>query len=193
MTLRSAFVTTVSNLMDRDDSLVLCLGDISVFAFRSVFERHPTRCYNLGICEGASVDLCAGLAMSGLYPIYHTIDSFMVYRAYESIMIGFGYQKLPGIFIGVGGSSDYAKLGPTHRCEHGTTLMAQIPGMHIRMPITEATVTVAISNAVMARQLSYIRLEESLAVQESAPPPRPKLHLKLGASNGHAVDPGAQR
>lgn len=193
MTLRSAFVKTVTDLMDERADVVLCMGDISCFAFTPVFKRHPTRCYNLGICEGASVDLCAGLAMSGLYPIYHTIDSFMVYRAFESVLIGFGYQKLPGMFVGVGGSSDYAKLGPTHRCEHGTTLMAQIPGMHIRMPITEATVDLAIRSAIDKRQLSYIRLEESLAVADGDQPPRPRLHLKLGASNGHAIDPGAQR
>lgn len=170
---------------------VLCLGDISVYAFRDVFAAHPTRCYNLGICEQASVDLCAGLAMGGYIPIFHTIDSFLIRRAYESIYIGFGLQRLPGVFISVGGSQDYAKLGPTHQCPESPTLMAQIPGMHIRMPVTPETVDLAITNAVTQRQLAYIRLEESVAVQ---PQERKVLHLpKLGAKNGHAVDTGPQR
>lgn len=167
LTLRSQFAKTVTALMERDERVVLCLGDIGVFAFRAAFERFPTRCYNLGICESASVDLCAGLAMGGLMPIYSTIDSFLVRRAYESIYIGFGLQRLPGVFITVGGSSDYSRLGPTHECPEAPTLMAQIPGMHIRMPVSENTVDLAITSAVRQRQLAYIRLEEAMAVRDT--------------------------
>lgn len=193
MTLRSQFAKTAAALLDERDDLVILLGDIGVFAMRDAMARHPQRCLNIGVLEQGTVSFAAGLALQGYLPLFHTIDSFMVRRAYEQIYIGFGLQRLPGLFVSVGGEHDYAKLGPTHQCPEGTTLMAQIPGMHIRMPVTEETVDLAIRNAVSMRQLSYIRLEESLAVQEVAPVSRPKLHLKLGASNGHAIDPGAQR
>jgi transketolase len=192
MSLRSAFAITATRLLDEDERLVILLGDIGVWAMRAAMAKHPQRCLNIGVMEQGSVSFGAGLAMQGYVPIFHTIDSFMVRRAYEQIYIGFGLQKLPGVFISVGGTSDYAKLGPTHECPEGPTLMAQIPGMHIRIPVSEATVDLAITTAVRQRQLSYIRLEESLAVQDASSllldnvPP-------LGASNGHAISPGAQR
>src|SRR5262245_59166344 len=123
MSLRSAFIQTVSHLMDGDDNLVLLLGDISVYAFRDVFEKHPTRCYNIGICEQASISLAAGLAIEGFYPIYHTIDAFMMRRAYEQLRLDFGEQRLPGLFVSVGGSMDYAALGPTHQCAESVSMM----------------------------------------------------------------------
>lgn len=191
MTLRSQFAKTVSALLDERDDLVILLGDIGVFAMRDAMASHPQRCLNIGVMEQGSVSFAAGLALQGYLPLFHTIDSFLVRRAYEQIYIGFGLQRLPGLFVSVGGSHDYAKLGPTHQCPEGTALMAQIPGMHIRMPVTESTVDLAIRSAVEKRQLSYIRLEESLAMADGDQPVRP--YLKLGASNGHAVDPGAQR
>src|SRR5262245_5491077 len=186
MTLRSQFAKTVIDLMARDDKIVVLLGDIGVHAFRDAFANWPERCINVGICEQASVDMAAGLALGGYYPIFSTIDSFLVRRAYESIYIGFGLQRLPGMFVTVGGSSDYSRLGPTHMCPEAPTLMAQIPGLHMRSPITDATVALAIGNAVMARQLAYIRLEEAAAVAMSdnvVPLPT------SGATNGHGATP----
>lgn len=184
MTLRAQFAKTVINLMERDEKIIVLLGDIGVYAFRQAFERWPERTINCGVAECGMVGMAAGLAMGGFYPIVSTIDSFLVRRAYEFIALDFGLQNLPGLFVTVGGSVDYAKLGPTHQCPEAPTLMAQIPGMHIRMPITDMTVDLAISKAVKGRQLSYVRLEESQSVQEPAPE-RKVLHLPIpGARNG---------
>jgi len=187
MTLRSAFARTVIDLMERDDRLIVMLGDIGVHAFRDAFSRWPKRCINAGICESASVDMAAGLAMSGYYPIYSTIDSFLVRRAYEALYIGFGLQRLPGLFVGLGGTSDYRRLGPTHQCAENRTLMDQIPGMKVLTPASERYASEVIARAIAARQLTYISLEESLAValDDNVVP------LHLGANNGHAIPAGA--
>lgn len=187
MTLRSQFAKTVIDLMASEPSVVLCLGDIGVYSLRQAFERWPDRCYNLGICESASVDLCAGLSMGGFYPIFSSIDSFVVRRAYESIYIGFGLQRLPGMFVTVGGSSDYRRLGPTHCAPDSIALMGQIPGLVMRIPVRDVTVDLAIRAAVNARQLAYIRLEESLVMADTDNIVR----LPTLGANGHAVIVGA--
>lgn len=161
MTLRSAFVATVSRLLDEDESVVLLLGDISVYAFREAFERHPKRCINIGVCEQASVGIAAGLAASGLYPIYHTISSFLVRRAYEFIYLDFGTQRLPGLFVGVGGANEYAKLGPTHLVPEERHLMHRVPRMSFLAPDDEEEVERDVRSAVHHRALTYISLEES--------------------------------
>lgn len=161
MSLRAQFVASVTKLMEEDEKIVLVLGDISVFAFRDAFTRWPERCINIGICEQASVGFCAGLAMAGYYPVFHTIDSFMVRRAYEFIYVDFGIQRLAGMFVSVGGSRDYAPLGPTHMCEGGLGMMLQVKGMRVAMPGDDKDVDGVIMGAISDRALAYVRLEES--------------------------------
>ena len=86
-TQRQQFVNTVSRLLAEDEKVVLLLGDISSFAFRDAMARFPERVLNVGTCEQASVGMAAGLALEGLYPIYHTIDPFLVRRAYEQVFL----------------------------------------------------------------------------------------------------------
>ena len=189
MTLRSQFAKTVTRLLDDDDRLVVMLGDIGVWSMRDAMAKHPMRCLNIGVMEQASVSFAAGLALQGYVPIFHTIDSFMVRRAYEQIYIGFGLQRLPGLFVSVGGTADYAKLGPTHCAPESVALMGQIPGLHIRMPVSELTVDLAIRSAVEKRQLAYIRLEEAMAVRDTD---NVVQMPTLGAGN-HDISIGAQR
>lgn len=184
--LRPAFIASMERLLDWDDEVVLVLGDISSWAFRHAAAKHPKRVLNLGVTEQGSVSFCAGLAMSGMFPVFHTIDSFLR-RCYEQVYLDFGIQKVPGLFITVGGSADYAKLGPTHMAGELPLLMAQVPGMHIRMPVTPGTVDLAICNAARCRQLAYIRLEESLVTADTDNIVRLPT---LGANNGHAVTLG---
>lgn len=158
---RSAFVATVSKLLDEDDRVVLLLGDISVYAFREAKEKHPGRVLNLGVCEQGSIGFAAGLAMAGFFPIYHTIESFLTRRAFEQLYLDFGIQRLPGLFIGVGGARDYAKLGPTHQSAHGLKLMGEIPGMHVKDPPNTEMLEFWIEGMVRNRELGYIRIEES--------------------------------
>lgn len=162
MSKRAAFVSIVSSLLEIDDRAVLLLGDISVWAFRHAAERHPKRVINIGVCEQAMVSFGAGLALAGFYPVIHTIDSFLVRRAYEQIRLDFGEQRLPGLFVTVGGSSDYAKLGPTHMAPEAPVLMRQIPNLRQYHPFTEQRVAESIEFAVKNRELAYVRIEESL-------------------------------
>lgn len=185
-TLRAQFIKTVCALMDTDDKLVLLLGDISTYAFRQCIERHPTRAYNIGIAEQASCSIAAGLAIEGFMPVFHTIDAFATRRCFEQIYLDFGIQRLPGLFITVGGTRDYASLGPTHCAPEAPQLMGLVPGLRISQPRTEMAVDHDIRLAASSRDLCYIRLEESAVIHEVAPK-RPKLHLPIARGhNGNA-------
>lgn len=120
--------------MDNDPRVVVLLGDISVHAFRDVFERYPKRCYNMGICEQSLIGMAAGLSMSGFLPIVHTIEPFLVERAFEQIKDDFGYQELPGIIVGVDVSDTAPNLGYTHQCPYAIEMMRRIKGMNVGEP-----------------------------------------------------------
>lgn len=132
--MRRQFVKTVMDVLEKDERVVLLLGDIGVHGFREAFDRFPKRVYNIGILEQASVILAAGLALDGMIPVFHTIAPFMVERAFEQLKIDFGYQQLGGNFISVGASYDYAALGCTHHCPGDVAILKTIPGMEILVP-----------------------------------------------------------
>lgn len=159
--MRKRLVQTVTDLLEKDDRVVLLLGDIGVFAFREAFDQFPKRVYNIGILEQASISLAAGLALEGMIPIFHTIAPFMVERAFEQLKIDFGYQGLGGSFISVGASYDYASLGCTHHCPGDIALLKTIPGMQTIVPGHPEEFDLALRRNYNSKLPTYYRLSES--------------------------------
>jgi len=132
--MRKQFPLSVMDIMDNDDRVVVLLGDIGVFAFKDVFEKYPTRCYNIGILEQTMVGMAAGMAMAGLIPIVHTISPFLVARTYEQIRDDFGFQNLKGTLVGVDVYTTSPNLGLTHSCPEDITMMNLVPHMKTYTP-----------------------------------------------------------
>lgn len=136
MNMREMFVKTTNEIVDNDKRVALILGGISVASFSESIEKYPERCFDAGISEQADLSVAAGMAISGMIPIFHTIAPFMAERAYEQLKIDFGYQKLGGNFISNGSSIDYSSFGATHQCPAEISVLSQIPNMQILVPGT---------------------------------------------------------
>lgn len=162
-TMREQFAETIEFLLQYCPNVVVLLGDIGTFALNGCFEKHPSRVINVGVCEQTMVGMAAGMAKQGLYPIVMTIESFLLRRAYEQILIDFGYQNLPGMFVTVGASYDYAQYGPTHHCPEGPSLMLPIENMRIYIPGHSADAADYMCKAVRQKELAYVRLSEDMA------------------------------
>lgn len=156
--MRKQFPKTIMDIMDKDERMVVLLGDIGVFAFKEVFEKYPTRIYNIGILEQTMVGMAAGLAMAGLIPIVHTIEPFLVDRAYEQIKNDFGYQELIGNIIGVDVSETASNLGYTHQCPYALSHMKDILGMSVFSPNTPEEFDEVLKNNY-SKSLNYIRIK----------------------------------
>ena len=120
--------------MKQDKRIVVLLGDISVFGFQNCFKDFPERTFNIGICEQSMVGMAAGLSMAGFIPIVHTIEPFLVDRAFEQIKDDFGYQELKGNIVGVDVSETAPNLGYTHQCPHALQHMLSVKGMNVWAP-----------------------------------------------------------
>lgn len=166
--MRKTFVSAVAKLMAEHDNVVVLLGDIGVYGFKRLFEKYPGRIFNIGILEQATVSVAAGWALRGFFPIVHTISPFIVERAYEQLKIDFGYQKLPGIFVGVGGSHDYSKLGATHQCPADVAIMENIPGFTTYTPGNSPELELALQHAYVHHRAAYIRLSDQENLQTNA-------------------------
>ena len=109
--MRKAFGKSVIALAEKDPRIVLITGDeeTELKEFKALY---PKRYFNVGICEQTMIGCAAGLAISGLRPIVHTITPFLIERPFEQIKIDIDEQNLPVMLVGF---SDYPKHGPTHR------------------------------------------------------------------------------
>jgi transketolase len=158
--MRKQFVKTYERVIAADNQQVLLLGDIGVFGFRNAFAAYPTRVFNIGILEPATIGLAAGMAKAGLTPTIHTIAPFLVERAFEQIKIDLGYQELGCNLVSVGASYDYAALGCTHHCPGDIGILQCIPGVEIVIPGTAAEFDALFSQSHNNGKSTYYRLSE---------------------------------
>lgn len=158
--MRHQLVKTVANLMERDESVVLLLGDIGVWGFRDVLDKYTGRAFNIGILEQSMIGVAAGLSLFGMTPIVHSIAPFLVERAYEQLKLDFGYQKLGGNFVSVGASYDYSVMGCTHHCPADVAILKQISNFQIVVPGTPEEFDKLFLQAYNNGHPTYFRLSE---------------------------------
>lgn len=132
--IRQQFADTLLEVGQRDDSLVVLIGDISHFILQPFAKACPGRFYNIGICEPTIVSMAAGLAKVGFHPVVHTIAPFIVERSFEQIKLDFCYQNLSGNLTTVGSAFDYSNLGCTHHCYDDFALIKSLPNTQIVYP-----------------------------------------------------------
>jgi transketolase len=158
--MRKQFTKSIQEILYSNEKTCLLLGDIGVFGFRNELKNIPSRAYNIGILEQATIGVAAGLAKTGLIPFVHTIAPFIVERALEQLKVDFGYQCLNGNFISVGASYDYASLGCTHHCPADISCMLSIPNMEIVCPGTSADFDKLLKVSYNNGNPTYFRLSE---------------------------------
>ena len=142
---------------DEDPSLALVLAEISADLFASALRRHPARAVNVGIMEQTMVGVAAGFALEGFVPVVHTIAPFLAERSLEQLKLDFGYQRLHGLFVTVGGSYDYAESGATHFAPGDVAAVASVPGMRVVVPGTGAEAVTLVNDVLDRPSLTYLR------------------------------------
>jgi transketolase len=178
--MRRQFTKTVTKLFIKDKKIFLILGDIGVFGFQDLLKRESARVINIGILEQATISFAAGLSKIGFIPIVHTIATFMVDRAFEQLKLDFGYHKLNGNFISVGGSYDYAALGCSHHCPEDINLMKNIPTMQIAVPGNSSEFNQLFNQSYKKKLPKYFRLSS----EEN------KLNLKVKFGKANILNQG---
>ena len=118
--MRRRFGKVVAELADRDENIVVLVGDIGYRVFDEFRDKHPDRFINLGICEQSMIGVSAGMALEGLKPWVYTITPFLIERPFEQVKLDIDQQNVNVKLVGY---ADYATLGPTHGELNGDKLM----------------------------------------------------------------------
>ncbi len=132
--MRNTFKNVMLELAEKDDSIVMLMGDISVYLFKEFYEKYPDRFFNAGICENTEISMAAGLSLEGFHPFIHTIAPFVTERSYEQVKLDLCYNGASGNIVTCGGSFDYAWDGATHHCYTDLELMRMLPRMEVMQP-----------------------------------------------------------
>ena len=158
--MRRQFNKTVMDLVAKDDSIVMILGDVSVYLFREYAERYSNRFYNMGICENTLIAVGAGLAARGLTPFVHTIAPFITERSYEQIKLDMCYNQFGGNVVSCGASFDYAWDGATHHAYTDLAILRLLPGMEVIQPGSTKELDVLLRSQYKNGNPTYFRLSD---------------------------------
>ena len=118
--MRRRFGKVIAELADRDENIVVLVGDIGYRVFDEFREKYPERFINLGICEQSMIGVSAGMALEGLKPWVYTITPFLIERPFEQVKLDIDQQNVNVKLVGF---ADYPSLGPTHSEMNGKALM----------------------------------------------------------------------
>ena len=109
--MRREFGNIINELAEKDNKIVLIVGDIGYGIFDKFRKNNPRRFFNFGICEQSIIGTAAGMALEGLKPWVYTITPFLIERPFEQIKLDINQQKADVKLIGY---ADYPSLGPSH-------------------------------------------------------------------------------
>jgi len=118
-------------------------------------KRFGDRFYDVGIAEGAAVDIAAGLARSGLKPVVCIYSTFLQ-RSFDQILQEVALQNLGVVFCidraGVVGSD-----GPTHHGLMDIGFLRMMPNMVLTAPADEVELKLALEFALGGNRPVAIR------------------------------------
>ena|SRR5581483_4250761 len=156
--MRNAFAKQITELAQKDASVVLLAGDIGNRLFDNLKAKCPNRFFNCGVAEANMIGMAAGMAMSGLRPFCYTITPFVTYRCLEQIRIDVCYHHAPVVIVGTGSGLSYASLGATHHSCEEMGMLRLLPGMAVLAPADEMEVRGAVKAAAQYPHPVYIRI-----------------------------------
>ncbi|PID50904.1 MAG: 1-deoxy-D-xylulose-5-phosphate synthase, partial [Propionibacteriales bacterium] len=107
---------------------------------------HPERVIDVGIAEQHATTLAAGLAATGLHPVFAVYSTFLN-RAFDQVLLDVALHKAGVTFVldrsGVTGPD-----GASHNGMWDVSLLALVPGLHLAAPRDEETLRLALNEAV---------------------------------------------
>lgn len=132
--LRQSFITNLQVLAQRDDKIVLVVGDLGYSVIEEFRATFPDKFINAGIAEQNMMGFAAGLALQGYKPYVYSIANFPTFRSAEQFRNDVDYHNLPIRVVSVGGGVSYGSAGYSHHAVQDFALMRLFPNTSIVAP-----------------------------------------------------------
>jgi 1-deoxy-D-xylulose-5-phosphate synthase len=140
----SAYSDALGDLMERDPKVVtVTAGMPDGTGVAEIITRFPERAFDVGIAESHAIDMCAGMAKTGLKP-FATIYSTFLQRGIDQVFQEVALQGLPVRFC-----MDRAGLvggdGAVHHGFMDVAMLRALPNMVLTAAIDEPTLCGALA------------------------------------------------
>jgi 1-deoxy-D-xylulose-5-phosphate synthase len=161
-TYTQVFSDTLLHLADRHDNLVALTAAMpGSTGLLPLAERHPDRVIDVGIAEQHAVTSAAGMAMSGLRPVFAVYSTFLS-RAFDQMNLDVGLHGQPVVFAldraGITGPD-----GPSHHGVLDMALSLRVPGMTVFAPSSAGELRRMLADALMLDGPSLVRFPKGTA------------------------------
>lgn len=131
---KKMLIDSIIPYAQEDKRIILLVADMGFGAIDNFKEKFPDRIFNLGIMEQASVGIAAGMATTGLIPVFYSIVNFIAWRALEQVKIDVVMQNLNVKFIATGVNNYFKSLGYSHCCGEDDKKLMQLINMQVFDP-----------------------------------------------------------
>jgi transketolase len=116
-------------------NLVVLGADITASVGLDAFAKHfPERFFSFGIAEQNCIGVAAGMALSGLLPVFSTYGVFAALRTTDQIRILLCYNNLGVIIGGAHAGLSVGPDGATHQALEDIAIMRVLPNMTVINP-----------------------------------------------------------
>lgn len=156
--LRSVFVETLQDMMDRNKKVIALEADLGgASGFSKIQVTHPNQFINVGIAEANMAGVAAGLSLRGFVPYIHSFAPFASRRMYDQIFLSGAYAhnniKIygsdPGVCVAVNGG--------THTAFEDIAMMRAIPNAMVFDPADATQLKWLLNELEGIHGIQYIR------------------------------------
>ena len=132
--MRKEFIEALINKADKDETIILIVGDLGYSVVEPFKNRFPNRFLNFGINEQAMVSAAAGLAKHGFKPFVYSIGNFPTFRALEQLRNDVCAHDFEVNVVSVGAGFGYAQAGYSHHAVEDVSIMSIFSNLTILNP-----------------------------------------------------------
>lgn len=156
--MRDTFVAALKSEAERNEKILLMVGDLGFGVVDSFAEAMPDQFLNAGISEQNMMGMAAGLADSGHLPFVYSIANFPTFRCLEQIRNDVVYHALPVTIVSIGAGMGYGTLGYSHFGIEDFSILSAMPGLRIISPSDPTEVKAALREILRSPMPTYLRL-----------------------------------
>ena len=132
--MRKEFALILEDFMEKDESIVLLVGDVGFGIFDSIKKKFPKRFLNIGSSEQLIIGIAAGMAIEGKLPICYSITPFILYRPFEFIRNFMNEEQIRIKLVGSGRDADYKEAGFTHHAFEAKPILQVLKNLELYYP-----------------------------------------------------------
>lgn len=158
--LRKAFIETVTELAEKDDKVILIIGDVGFSFLEDYMKKFNYQFLNAGIAEQNMMGVAAGLCVAGWKPYVYTMSNFILLRPLEQVRNDICYANANVKLFGVKGGESYKFLGHSHNLADGEEkgMLQFLPNITSHFPTTEEELSTIIKSEYERKGPAYFSI-----------------------------------